>query len=226
MEALTVCCVKWGSRYGAEWVLRLRSMVAKHLSLDHRFVCFTDSPIDGVECRPLEPNLPNWWSKLSLFKPGQFSGPVLYLDLDVVITGNIDALVLAAQTDLTKLWMRDDFSYSLRKPRKDIGFDTERLLGGVGCCNSSVMLWRADAARDVWDTFKPSVMTHLHGDQNHISQVMWPDKIGFLPDELVCSYKYQVLREKKTAPVIVFHGNPKPNDLGKGDELRKLWEVA
>jgi len=100
------------------------------------------------------------------------------------------------------------------------------MLGGVGCCNSSVMAWRGDAARDVWEKFSPEVMQELHGDQNHISRVMYPDKIGFLPEDMIQSFKYHARRGAGPAPITVFHGNPKMNDLHPSDELRQIWEAA
>lgn len=226
LGAVRVLCVKYGSKYGPEWVLRLRSMVAKHLTYAHEFVCLTENPIEGVDCRPLGKQLPTWWSKLSLFEPGAFPGENLYLDLDVVLTANIDGLVDAARTDTARLWMRDDFSYSLRKPREGLGSDMTRLLGGPGCCNSSVMLWSGDAVRRAWDDFKPEVMDRLHGDQNYLSALLWPNQIGLLPDELVCSFKYHIERGQAQAPVVVFHGQPKTCDLPRNHGLRKLWENA
>jgi hypothetical protein len=223
---MIVTCVKWGTRYGDEWVLRLRSMVRKNLSIEHRFVCLTDRPVNGVECLPLEPGLPTWWSKISLFKPGQFDDDVLYFDLDVVIRSNIDRIVDLARTDRGRLWIRDDFSYSLKSPRTGLDASLRRLLGGNGCCNSSVMAWHGDAARDVWDRFTPEFMQELHGDQNHISRVMYPDKIGFLPDDTVQSFKYHTQRGAEPAPITVFHGNPKMDQLPPCDELRQIWEAA
>ncbi len=36
--------LKWGTRYGPEFVNRLEYGVRRHLSLDHRFVCSTNDP--------------------------------------------------------------------------------------------------------------------------------------------------------------------------------------
>ncbi|HWH07182.1 MAG TPA: hypothetical protein VNU47_01500 [Candidatus Paceibacterota bacterium] len=92
---LTVACVlnTPSPTYNAEWVRRLQAGVSKHLSVPHRFVCLTNNPeIDGIQTKPLTDNLPAWWAKIELFKPGQFEGPVLYLDLDTMICGSIDEL--------------------------------------------------------------------------------------------------------------------------------------
>jgi hypothetical protein len=69
------------------------------------------------------------------------------------------------------------------------------------------------------------MMKRLHGDQNAISQFMWPDHIGFLPEASVQSYKYGiVLRGEVPAPIVVFHGEPKVTALESDDPLRSVWE--
>ena len=37
-----VLCMKWGTKYGPEYVNRLYSMVRRHLNGDFRFICLTD----------------------------------------------------------------------------------------------------------------------------------------------------------------------------------------
>lgn len=89
---LTVICVlRSGGIYSADWVRKLRDAVARNLSISHRFVCLSDVEVP-CERIPLAHNWPGWWAKLELFKPGVVTGPTLYLDLDTVIVGNIDAL--------------------------------------------------------------------------------------------------------------------------------------
>lgn len=207
---LTVACVRWGTKYPPEYVHKLHRACARNLPV-HQFVCLSDQPpIDGIDWRPLPTSLPTWWSKIGLFKPGQFAGDVLYLDLDVVITGRLDGLVSLLEQDRTRLWVPDDFSYSLRRPKQGIGADTRRQLGGDGCVNSSVMLWHGDACRAVWDKFDPAVMDVLHGDQNFITQVLWPDGIHLLPDGWASSYKYG-----GSGVVRVFHGSPKCHEVSE-----------
>lgn len=212
---LTVACIKWGAKYGPEWVTRLASMCARHLPA-HEFVCFTERPVEGIECRPLPSDLPGWWAKVGLFRSGVCSGPTLYLDLDVVVTAPV---VLPEPGE--HLWTLDDFSYSLRAPKAGIGADTRRLLGGVGTVNSSVMYWDAADVCAVWDRFYPGVMQELHGDQNWITRVLWPDRIRFL-DGVANSYKYHVLRGQKPAPIVVFHGDPKPDQV-QAQWIRDNW---
>src|SRR5579863_8469105 len=96
---LHVVCVRQGTKYGPEYVTRLRAMVARHLTLgtEGKFVCFTDQGDDlgpGIETRPLPDDLKGWWCKLWLFSPGLFpeNDRIVYFDLDTVIIGDLDAI--------------------------------------------------------------------------------------------------------------------------------------
>ena len=51
-----VLCMKWGTKYGPEYVNRLYAMVARHLQGPFRFVCLTDNSMGvrpDVECMAL-----------------------------------------------------------------------------------------------------------------------------------------------------------------------------
>lgn len=95
-----VICIKWGDKFGSEYVNSLYKMVEKNLTIPHRFVCFTDNSdnfLDGIEVRPLpelnDEGLPEKaWRKLGLFtsKLADLEGEALFLDLDVIIMKNID----------------------------------------------------------------------------------------------------------------------------------------
>lgn len=109
-------CWKWRSdhyrtKFTAQHVNVLQSMLARHCSLPHRLVCVTDDETDvEVECHPLwsdmaqlmNPsgfNLPSCYRRLKLFDPdttramGVADGePVVSIDLDVVLTGKVDHL--------------------------------------------------------------------------------------------------------------------------------------
>jgi hypothetical protein len=212
---MRVVCVKQGPKYGPEWVLKLRNMVARHLPIKHEFVCMTDDPIPGVKCLPLAHGLTGWWSKLSLFS-GVLDGDNLYFDLDVVISDSIGPLAGLLELDRMKLWALDDFSYGFRNPRKGMTAEQKRFLGGDSTINSSVMLWNGDAARAVWDRFTPEVMKIVHGDQNWVTQALWPN-VNLIPESVAGSYKYGKLKGEPRRPITIFHGDPKP------DALRDAW---
>jgi hypothetical protein len=216
---LRVACVRVGDRYGDVWVKNLWRMVARHLPIPHEFICYTERPIDGIKCEPPPCDYQGWWSKLGLFRYP--AGDTLYLDLDVVIRDSLLPLV-ALLYKSPGLWARDDFSYSMRNPRKGLSVEQLKMLGGQGCVNSSVMLWRGDVAKDVWDKHTPDMLKECHGDQNVLSKILG-SRINFIPDELVSSYKYQVLRGEPCGPICVFHGDPKVDQLPDCDPFKIEW---
>ena len=54
-----IICIKWGTKYGADYVNKLYGMVSRNITPPFRFVCFTDNT-DGilpeVECQDLPPS--------------------------------------------------------------------------------------------------------------------------------------------------------------------------
>ena len=51
VDKVTVLCVKFGTKYGREYIERLRNMVSRHLTVPYEFVCITDDqhPIPGSD---------------------------------------------------------------------------------------------------------------------------------------------------------------------------------
>ena len=90
-----VVCVLWGDKYSDDYVRILKAMVERNTTFEHRFICFSDREVEGVDCRPLiYEDLQGWWQKIYLFKEGnKLNERVVYFDLDTVITGNIDWLM-------------------------------------------------------------------------------------------------------------------------------------
>ena len=99
----TIICMKWGTRYGPEFVNRLFNAIQRHTKRKTRLVCFTDDNEGinpNVQIEPIpEINLPanliqTPWRKLTMWKAplADLAGDVLFLDLDLVITGNLDDL--------------------------------------------------------------------------------------------------------------------------------------
>ena len=97
-----VICINWGTKYGPPYINRLYGMVARNITPPFRFVCFCDDATGirpEVETRPLpeiDYEIPQTktgiWPKSRLWgaQLGDLSGPVLFLDLDLVVTGSLD----------------------------------------------------------------------------------------------------------------------------------------
>ena len=190
MSLPNVVCIKAGAKYPAEYVNRLRSMVSRHLSSPYRFVCLTDDPY-GVEGEtiPLDSELQGWWHKLTLFRPDPYGmkGKILFLDLDSVIVGSLDEMLMDV-----KFCIIQDFIYQAKH-------------------NSSVFLLEAGALPHVWDRVNPHVMMRMHGDQDWITrQVPHPQ---LWPASWCLSYRLQARAGyPRDAKVICFHGSPKPHE--------------
>jgi hypothetical protein len=98
-----VCVLRKGGKvnYDASWVEKLKNSIQRNLTIPYEFVCLSDCEVNCTRI-PLDEQGNGWWSKIQLFKPGLFNKPVLYFDLDTVICGNLDELVL-------KLLSQNDF---------------------------------------------------------------------------------------------------------------------
>lgn len=193
----TIACVlKSGGWCNATDVVHLAAGVAQHCG-PHRFVCLTDLPrIPGVETLPLARADAGWWSKMSLFEPGTFDGPTVYIDLDTRIVGNIDDMLAYTGKPLV---LRDFF-----RPDSMIG--------------SGVMLWSGNAMRSVWDAFArdpEGTMRDHNRRMDHFIVKHLPDH-GFVQDTFSGVYSYKKHCRPVVpadARVVAFHGSPRPSEV-------------
>jgi hypothetical protein len=211
--------MKWGTRYTAEDVNKLYSMVKRNLTLPFRFACFTDDKkgiVQEVECFPLltiyvpPKNDVSPWRKLTMFSKelGNLKGRALFLDLDIVIIDNIDCFFSYSQ---------DDFC---------IIENWTQLGKGIG--NSSVYLFTIGKYTDVLQKYNDNteeVLKNHDNEQIFLSRNIKP--IKFWPKEWCKSFKVHCLpggilnwfltpKIPQNAKIIVFHGNPKPSDAAVG----------
>ena len=113
--------MKWGDKYPAVYVNRLYAMVQRNLSLEHRFVCFTEDSTglsDGIEVLPLPDlgvpvpkDVPGKWRKTALWQKELFGlqGVALFIDLDSVIVDRIDDFFAFGNTSdviLARNWLK------------------------------------------------------------------------------------------------------------------------
>ena len=208
-EKITVACVWWGTLYGKEYVEKLRNSVARHLSIPHDFVCLTDRDDvpEGVKKIPLDIGPEGWWQKTALFKPGLFSGKVMYLDLDVIVINSLDEFAK----------VKDPFSMI-----ENFGPNKKH-----SAHNSSVIVWTPSSQTEkIYTKFSEEVTKELHGDQCWIWRVMDKNITNYELD-WVDSYKYGKIQQWKrrtdNTSIIVFHGNPKPHDKRVTPSLKKHW---
>lgn len=194
---LTVACVlKSGGDFAEDDVAYLHGGINRHLKGPVNLVCLSDMN-PGSSKMDLLNRWPGWWSKMELFR---LDPPVLYFDLDTVITGDLaDIAQQAMKPELTVLKnFYDDVS--------------------IG---SGMMGWNIDLSH-LYTLFSanPQKWMDKHkfiGDQRFIQDHMstlsfWQDKV---PGQVV-SYKANVKPNNKIpegARVVCFHGNPRPRQV-------------
>ena len=120
-EIKQIICIKWGNRYGPEYVNRIYGMVERNITPPFRVICFTDDKQgirEEVVCRdlpdlgcPRPTNAPGKWPKTALWGETLFDiqGLALFIDLDVVITGNLDIFFQYGSEDdviVARNWVR------------------------------------------------------------------------------------------------------------------------
>lgn len=215
-----VICIKWGTKFGPEYVNNLYRMVEKNLTIPHRFVCFTDDEkglLPEIETFPLPEldasGLPEKaWRKLGLFteKLGDLQGEALFLDLDVVIRQNIDCFFeKEGDFNIIKDW---DFPHDI-----------------IG--NSSVYKFKVNQHKDVVENFnkeRESIRGKYKNEQAFLSHQMYKKGILQYWDKGWCvSFKRHCLwpfplnyfltpKDPVDAKILVFHGRPNPQQAYKG----------
>ena len=218
-DPVTVICMKWGTRYPAHYVNRLYAGVRRHSKRPVRFVCFTDDPsglVQDVEAHPL-PEIPlperfRWtpWRKLAVWQYplAGLEGDVLFLDLDLIITGDVDELIdhHAGTYCVIENWTQ--------------------LGEGIG--NTSVFRFRAGAHREVYERFveDPDAVLSKHRIEQQYISTLIPEQT-FWPRPWCLSFKHSLVPSfpmnwVKTpalpddAKIVVFTGRPDIDEAATG----------
>jgi len=219
-DTQTVICMRWGKRYGADYVNRLYAMVKRNTARPLRFVCFTDDASgydSGIEARPLPhidlPERVQWfpWRKIALWQAPleDITGDVLFFDIDLVITGSIDAF----------------FDHA---PEKTFIVAENWTQPGSGIGNTSCYRFRVGAHSYLYDNLMadPAAKVDLH----RISQVYISREIremSYWPSEWCQSFKHSLLPKWPlnhfvTPPlppqtrIVAFTGKPDPDEARDG----------
>jgi hypothetical protein len=222
-----VICMKWGTRYGPEWVDRLYAMVIRNTSWQVRFVCFTDDASGirpEVECQPLPrvefdaEKIGKYWPKLGMMQKGLggLEGLTLFLDLDLVIIDSIDDFFThPGRFCIVREWKDPHLGYG----------------------NSSIVRFVIGSEANVLDRFYATpadviVREYASKEQNFLTKAV--DEVTFWPPEwcpafpLACLPRNRVRRffatpeKPKGGKILVFFGSITPQSALKGEhEARK-----
>jgi hypothetical protein len=211
--------MKWGTLYGADYVNKLYYSVRRNVTGDLRFVCFTDDVtgiVPQVETMPLPkidlpyPDSITGWQKISVWQDPLYDimGDVLFLDIDIVITDNIDALFD---------YMPDEFVVidNWTQPNQNIG-------------NTSVFKFPVGKFSHVYDDLMRDTQKYLKEfriEQQYVSAKIPSQK--FWPADWIISFKHSCMPKfpfnlfhapalPDGAKIVAFHGKPDPIDALQG----------
>lgn len=216
----TVICTKWGTRYPAHYVNCLWSMIQRHTARETQLICYTDDPA-GIDRAVLTfpmpelrlparvANLP--WRKIAFWKADLegVSGNVLFLDLDVVITGLIDEFF--------------DFA-----PASTFCVIENWPQAGSRIGNTSVYRFRVGAHPELYQRMQDDpepVLQNFPNSQTYISRTI--PEVTFWPFPWCVSFKHtllppwpmnfvQVSPLPQMAKVVCFTGKPDPDEARDG----------
>ena len=215
--------MKWGDRYNANYVNNLYSSIQKHTKNKTRLICFTDDKkniINDVICKPLpdikipKPLSLTPWRKLSIWKYPLYGldGDILFLDLDLVITNNLDKF----------------FSY--KKGTFCVIENWTQTGKGIG--NTSCFRFPVKKHKYIFDEFEKNsnyIWKKYHIEQVYISKVI--NEQNFWPKSWCQSFKHNLLpkwplriwkpaKVNQETSVVAFTGKPDPEDV-----LIERWPV-
>lgn len=220
----TIICAKWGTRYPALYVNNLWSMIRRNSKRDTRLICFTDDP-SGVDPAVATYPIPDiklppkafrqGWRKVTFWRSDlvPLSGDVLFLDLDVVITGGID----------------DFFDYS---PGSSFCVIENWTQIGSGIGNTSAYRFRVGSHPYLFEKLNANaeqILSQFPNSQTYISHTI--TEKTFWPSTWCQSFKHTLLprwplnfiqaaRLPPETKVVAFTGKPDPDEARDG-----VWDA-
>ena len=210
--SLIVACVRSGEKYPIHYVDRLKRGVARLSTIPHRFVCLTDQheKVEGVENIDIgRLGLTSWWCKMAMFNPDwRGNDRLVYLDLDTVVIGNIDPL-LVLETEFAIC--HSFIPAHLKRP----------------CKYSSCMIALApNFGRRIYDEFMANQLALIrmyvrYGDQRVIEHI--DDSAKCLQDLLPPGF-FSYYRDgfQKNASLLVFGAQAKPHN-SRDAWVKEAW---
>lgn len=165
-----VCVLRQGGKvgYDASWVEKLKNSISRNLNLPYRFICLSDCDVPCYRI-PLISTGRGYWSKIELFRPNLFDGPVLYIDLDNVVCGHLDEIIEK---------IKNEKFVMVKEP------DTHAI-------SSSIMWWNGNYSY-IWEEW--SAEDSEHWKKNYGKMPKLGDQ-AFIEDRVKCSILQELIPE-------------------------------
>lgn len=218
-----------GKAYSVEYVNRLYRACLRNMSREFDFILYAGLEAEksrgdldaAIEFVPVE--LLYWWGGMRFWQdpaPGIKTDARLFLDLDVVVVGNLDVLFdTASAFCCSRDWTAQNAPD-----------------GHVNDANPGVTLLRGNAGAWVWDEYERAGMPQWdpmdpevdHSPCHMAAQgIINSGKYGqvdLFPTDLCASYKYTVKKHGLPPGCVTvhFHGHPKPHEVDEG-WVKSCW---
>ena len=207
---INVVCFYWKGSDRPGWlnvplarvyISKLQAGVARNLSLEHRFICFSNEglKIDNVETRMFaSPSYRGCLPKLSVFNPDNgLEGRVIMLDLDIAITGNLDEM----------------FSYTGE-------FMTREAFRFPGKSGGDIVFFEAGNQKGLWAVFRKNTKhfeNKLKARERLVYREYKPDG-DFVQQKYpgqIFSYRRHIMKKglPESCRIVTFHGKPRPHEV-------------
>ena len=214
-----IICMKWGLRYSASYVNRLYNSILRHTNRKTQLICFTDNKVGinkNVICKPIPKiSLPKHmetspWKKLSIWQSPlePLLGDVLFLDLDLVITGNLDRFFD---------YKKDQFCVIENWTQVGLG------IGNTSCFKFPVGKYKKifdDFQKNPELYFKKYRIEQVYISKNINSQFFWPrDWCQSFKHNLLPKWPMRIWKAAKLpneTSIVAFTGKPDPDEVIEG----------
>lgn len=225
-------CWDGGDYYSVDYVNRLYRACRRNTTIPFDFVLYVGPEAEkpgrcaGIDraIRIVPVGLPFWWCGMPWWMknpPGIYTGSILYLDIDQVIVGSLDDLILYPSNHA---YMKDYPSFACPPGlENDACVSTSLIRNGAGA-----LIWEIyeKAGKPIWNPLAgtgqlPMACQGIVNDPNHYIEK------DLFPENWVCSYKLWVLKKglPEDCRIVSFHGRPKPHEvLGCESWVRENWK--
>lgn len=208
LKILTV--LKYGGIYDENHVIKIKNMINKYVTIPHEFICLSDKSSMNFNTIDLRDDLEGWFSKMELFK---FSGPCLYLDLDTIVTNNIDDIIKDCMNSKSKLIILNDVYL-----KQDFMQSSLMFWGGNLECIYNIFYNNKQKYINRDFTLIGKSKTQKLSDQNIIYKICKEEKISYSffkqQGNSIVSFKaninYGKFFNKEKHKIVFFHGKPRP----------------
>ena len=193
---INIYTVKWGTKYGPEYVNKILEQCKKHTKQEFKFYCLTEDPTSlssEIEVIPFPDGnyYEKWWNKLYLFDRNvvPHTGEKLFLDLDIFIQHSIDPIINHDCGDSLT------FVKTAWHDIEQMRIDTKEIPRKFTDLNSSVLRWNDNLDVDKITKFVtdyPDQMFYYYRGLDNLfgHQKERLLKIDFFPERWVYSYNY------------------------------------